>query len=473
MFYIRDPHRDPTLKVNAILVTYALEMLNTTTFNIYQSTYGFKLTNSNIYNGVVGDLQTGRAEISGNVLFMYVDRIDVVDYIIYCCHSCLRFIYKAPPLSYVSNLFKLPFTSDVWYSCIGLIVIISITAYIIATWEVTNPVFKDSEQHNNIAKLQPAWFDIIMMQLGAITQQGAEAEPKSSSGRMVFVVTFISILFLYTAYTANIVALLQSTSDVIKNSEDLVNSGIGLGIRNITFVLRLLAVILEDDPRQGRPKTATTPEIVEKTQDMVLETHRVTESELVESLGISLGSTSTEPITKAVYQKVSEKGRRSNIVELEEGMERVRKEFFAFQTDPSVAYGIVKKTYQESEKCDLRQVRLLQTGTPHITMRKHSPYKEIVKVGLTKLLSSGIQQRLVARVYNRKPQCKGKGGTFASAAIMDCYAAYLIFGIGLATASIILLVEIYFHMKLKMCHNRWKHVLVNKISIKTLLNKYN
>uniref|UniRef100_A0A6P7FYA2 Glutamate receptor 1-like n=1 Tax=Diabrotica virgifera virgifera TaxID=50390 RepID=A0A6P7FYA2_DIAVI len=424
MFYIRDPHRDPTLKVNAILVTYALEMLNTTTFNIYQSTYGFKLTNSNIYNGVVGDLQTGRAEISGNVLFMYVDRIDVVDYIIYCCHSCLRFIYKAPPLSYVSNLFKLPFTSDVWYSCIGLIVIISITAYIIATWEVTNPVFKDSEQHNNIAKLQPAWFDIIMMQLGAITQQGAEAEPKSSSGRMVFVVTFISILFLYTAYTANIVALLQSTSDVIKNSEDLVNSGIGLGIRNITFVLRLLA-------------------------------------------------TSTEPITKAVYQKVSEKGRRSNIVELEEGMERVRKEFFAFQTDPSVAYGIVKKTYQESEKCDLRQVRLLQTGTPHITMRKHSPYKEIVKVGLTKLLSSGIQQRLVARVYNRKPQCKGKGGTFASAAIMDCYAAYLIFGIGLATASIILLVEIYFHMKLKMCHNRWKHVLVNKISIKTLLNKYN
>ena len=49
---------------------------------------------------------------------------------------------------------------------------------------------------------------------------------------------------------------------------------------------------LEDDPRPGRPKTATTPEIVEKIQDIVLENRRVTERDLVEALGISLGSVS-------------------------------------------------------------------------------------------------------------------------------------------------------------------------------------
>ncbi|CAH2100850.1 unnamed protein product [Euphydryas editha] len=49
---------------------------------------------------------------------------------------------------------------------------------------------------------------------------------------------------------------------------------------------------LEDDPRQGRPKTATTPEIVEKIQDIVLENRRVTVRDLVEALGISLGSVS-------------------------------------------------------------------------------------------------------------------------------------------------------------------------------------
>ncbi|XP_037907050.1 protein GVQW3-like [Hermetia illucens] len=49
---------------------------------------------------------------------------------------------------------------------------------------------------------------------------------------------------------------------------------------------------LEDDLRQGRPKTATTPEIVEKIQDIVLENRQVTEDNLLKALGISLGSVS-------------------------------------------------------------------------------------------------------------------------------------------------------------------------------------
>lgn len=49
---------------------------------------------------------------------------------------------------------------------------------------------------------------------------------------------------------------------------------------------------LEDDPRQGRPKTATTSEIVKKTQEIVLGNRQVTERDLVEALGISLGSVS-------------------------------------------------------------------------------------------------------------------------------------------------------------------------------------
>lgn len=49
---------------------------------------------------------------------------------------------------------------------------------------------------------------------------------------------------------------------------------------------------LEDDPREGRPKTASTPEIIGKIQDMVLEDRRLTERDLTEALGISLGTVS-------------------------------------------------------------------------------------------------------------------------------------------------------------------------------------
>ncbi|XP_035206121.1 uncharacterized protein LOC118181154, partial [Stegodyphus dumicola] len=47
---------------------------------------------------------------------------------------------------------------------------------------------------------------------------------------------------------------------------------------------------LEDDPREERPKTASAPEIIGKIQDMVLEDRRLTERDLTEALGISLGT---------------------------------------------------------------------------------------------------------------------------------------------------------------------------------------
>lgn len=44
---------------------------------------------------------------------------------------------------------------------------------------------------------------------------------------------------------------------------------------------------LEDDPREGRPKTATTPETIEKVHDIVLDDRRVKVSEIAEAVGIS------------------------------------------------------------------------------------------------------------------------------------------------------------------------------------------
>jgi len=44
---------------------------------------------------------------------------------------------------------------------------------------------------------------------------------------------------------------------------------------------------LEDDPREGRPKSATTPEIIEQVHDMVLDDRPMKVSEIAETIGIS------------------------------------------------------------------------------------------------------------------------------------------------------------------------------------------
>jgi transposase len=44
---------------------------------------------------------------------------------------------------------------------------------------------------------------------------------------------------------------------------------------------------LEDDPCEGRPNSATTPEIIEQVHDMVLDDRRMKVREIAETIGIS------------------------------------------------------------------------------------------------------------------------------------------------------------------------------------------
>jgi transposase len=44
---------------------------------------------------------------------------------------------------------------------------------------------------------------------------------------------------------------------------------------------------LEDDPREGCPKSATPPEIIEQAHDMVLDDWRMKVCEIAETIGIS------------------------------------------------------------------------------------------------------------------------------------------------------------------------------------------
>jgi len=44
---------------------------------------------------------------------------------------------------------------------------------------------------------------------------------------------------------------------------------------------------LEDDPCEGRPKSATTPEIIEQVHDVVLDNRRMKVHEIAETIGIS------------------------------------------------------------------------------------------------------------------------------------------------------------------------------------------
>ncbi|KAJ8959817.1 hypothetical protein NQ318_011549 [Aromia moschata] len=380
----RDKHIDAIFKLNWILTHHLLSFVNGTSIKIFRNTWGYKNITTSLYSGLIGDLQTGNAELGGTASFFTLDRIDIVDYIAATNPTFMKFIFKAPPLSYVANVFTLPFDTYVWYSCFLMTAAILVVLYIIVFWEWKDPIFR--KKIFGPQTVAPNVFDVFLLEVGAITQQGSDAEPRSNAGRIATIFTFIALMFLYTSYSANIVALLQSTSESIKSLEDLFYSRISLGVEDIN---------------------------------------------------------AQEPIRKKIYEeKVAPKGQKPNFMTVEEGIRRVREGFFAFHVELSSGYKMVADTFQENEKCSLKEIEYVNLIEPWLAVKKNSSYKEIFKVGMRKMHESGLQRREANRIYTKKPTCHSKGSNFDSAGLIDCYAAFLIFGIGIACSCLLLILEL-------------------------------
>lgn len=59
-----------------------------------------------------------------------------------------------------------------------------------------------------------------------------------------------------------------------------------------------------------------------------------------------------------------------------------------------------------------------------------------------RIRETAIQKRVSSRIYLKKPICLSKGSNFVSVGFLDCYGAFMIFGIGLGSSYLIFLFEI-------------------------------
>lgn len=95
-----------------------------------------------------------------------------------------------------------------------------------------NSVFKLCIEKCIDFHFRPHPVDIFLMEVGSAAQQGFESEPRSNSGRIVFIFTLISLMFLYTSFSASIVALLQSTTESLNTLDNLFESRIPVGFKD-------------------------------------------------------------------------------------------------------------------------------------------------------------------------------------------------------------------------------------------------
>jgi hypothetical protein len=73
---------------------------------------------------------------------------------------------------------------------------------------------------------------------------GSTLEARGVVGRAISIMLYVSVIFLYTSYSACIVALLQSTTNSIRTLEDLYHSGMAMGATDIVFNRHFFSVQL-------------------------------------------------------------------------------------------------------------------------------------------------------------------------------------------------------------------------------------
>ncbi|XP_072743848.1 uncharacterized protein [Anoplolepis gracilipes] len=387
---------DPVAKAGYPSVIHLANRMNATISFEITNTWGYRAKNGS-WSGMIGMLDRREIDIGGTPSFLVPERLGVVQYIQLYTHTSARFVFRRPLLSSVSNIFILPFQQNVWIAIAVFLILVLCLLYLSIKWEYYRN--RNTMSANNWKQLNPGKqtvSDNLLILLGAFSQQGYSYEPYRVSSRIVTLMLLLASLSLYAAYTANIVGLLQSTTDSIKTLPDLFNSPLKLG-----------------------------------TQDIVYNRHYF---KLVQ-----------DPVRKAIVeQRIEPKGRKSNWMSIEEGVSRIKNELFAFHGEIGALYEFMEDTYQEEEKCGLTEIDFLKVTYPLIVTQIQSPYLEIIKNGALILREYGLKYRAEYRLYTRKPVCSSKI-SFITIGFTECYFALVIMGYGILLAVIIFVLEFLWH----------------------------
>ncbi|XP_070154756.1 probable glutamate receptor isoform X2 [Polyergus mexicanus] len=398
-----DKLTDPVTKAGYPWILHLMNRMNATiSFEITDS-WGYRTENGS-WNGMIGMLERRDIDIGGTATFLVPERLGVVQYIQLYTQTGSRFIFRRPLLSTVSNIFTLPFQRNVWIAIAVFLILVFYLLSLSIKWEYheNKEMTKSAIQWKQPNSSKPTASDNLLILLSAFVQQGSMYEPFRVSSRIIILMLLLASLSLYAAYTANIVGLLQSTTDSIKTLSDLLNSPLKLGAMDVVY----------------------NRHYFKSFQD---------------------------PVRKAIVEKrIEPKGRKSNWMSIEEGVSRIKDQLFAFHGEIGSIYQLMEDTYKEEEKCGLTEIDFLKVLYPLLVIQMQSPYLEIIKNGALKLEEYGLKYREEYRLYTRKPVCSSQTSSFITIGITECYFALVIMGYGILLTVMIFALELLWHKKQKV-----------------------
>lgn len=164
---------DSPTKVPYPLTLHLIDSLNGTANVTFEKTWGYYNPNTKIHNGMTGHVIRGEVDIGGTILFMTDERVGAMEFISMIAETKVLFVFRAPPLSYVSNIYYMPFDGSVWLYSSILVMIGSIIVY----WTFATKL----DNHKQEEVYPPS--DMLLIAAGTVCQCDSEIKPKTISSK--------------------------------------------------------------------------------------------------------------------------------------------------------------------------------------------------------------------------------------------------------------------------------------------------
>lgn len=116
--------------------------------------------------------------MAGTIMFFSIDRVGIIEYLTMEIYGVSTFILRSPPISYVSNIYYLPFTGAVWACSISLVVLCTFVIAITLTFHVNSD---EVAKNMNVS-------DYLIFAVASTCQMGANILTKVSSARISMVI---------------------------------------------------------------------------------------------------------------------------------------------------------------------------------------------------------------------------------------------------------------------------------------------
>lgn len=258
-------------------------------------------------------------------------------------------------------------------------------------------------QCKNEIPADKTYFNAFVTSLGILSQQGFFEQIRKLSTRIIFLVFVLFSILIYQFYSCFIVgSLLTRAPKTINTLRQLIDSNLHIGIEDISYNLDFFQLT---------------------TDKLALE--------LFKRKVVAKG----KPLTENFFSVLN-------------GVKKIKKGGFAFHVDVSYAYRTIHDLLSESDICELHEMLLFPIRPLSVGIPKGSPLKELINVGLQRLVESGMLDYYNRRWYSLKPKCVKSKTEIKAVDLTQASSIFIAILIGILISLFILAIEIL-HFKIK------------------------